>query len=86
MNLRQQLIKDRVDSVAGQLKITVDEAFMRLAHSLVTFKSVLAFEPNDIVDGGQDKQMDVISIEEGADCVPGDRPRPRGRSDLVASV
>ena len=68
MNLRQQIIKDRVDGFAEQLQIDPDEAFLRLAHSLVTGRSVLAFDPLDIVDGGQDKQMDVISIEEGADC------------------
>ncbi len=40
---------------------------MRLAFSLVTGKSVHAFDPIDVVDGGQDKQMDVFTIEEQGD-------------------
>jgi hypothetical protein len=40
---------------------------MRLAFSLVTEKSVHAFDATDVVDGGQDKQMDVFAIEEQAD-------------------
>lgn len=67
MNLRQQIVQNRIDSLADQLKISADKAFMRLVHSLVTGKSIHAFDPNDVVDGGQDKQMDAISIEQVAD-------------------
>jgi hypothetical protein len=64
MNLRQQIIQDRAEALAGQLHLDIDTAFMRLVHSLVTGKSPHAFDPNDVVDGGQDKQMDLITIEE----------------------
>jgi hypothetical protein len=64
MNLRQQIIQDRAEALAGQLQIDIDAAFMRLVHSLVTGKSTHDFDPNDVVDGGQDKQMDLITIEE----------------------
>lgn len=37
---------------------------MRLVHSLVTGKSTHDFDPNDVVDGGQDKRIDLITIEE----------------------
>lgn len=67
MNLRQQIIANRVDELASTLGIEVTEAFMRLGFSLVTGKSVHAFDPSDIVDGGQDKQMDVFAIEEQGD-------------------
>ena len=67
MNLRQQIVQNRIDSLADQLKIGADKAFMRLVHSLVTGKSIHAFDPNDVVDGGQDKQMDAISIEQVVD-------------------
>lgn len=70
MNLRQQIIQDRSEALAARLKIDSDSAFMRLIHTLITGKSIHDFDPNDIVDGGQDKQMDLISIEEdgeGAD-------------------
>lgn len=64
MNLRQQIIQDRTDALAAHLKLDSDGGFMRLVHTLITGKSVHDFELNDIVDGGQDKQMDLISIEE----------------------
>ena len=67
MNIRQQIIADRVDELGSTLGVKADEAFMRLAFSLVTGKSVHAFDPLDVVDGGQDKQMDVFTIEEQGD-------------------
>lgn len=67
MNLRQQIIANRVDELASTLGISDADAFMRLAFSLVTGKSVHDFDPSDIVDGGQDKQMDVFAIEEQGD-------------------
>jgi len=70
MNLRQQIVQDRVEALAQSLQIDPDAAFMRLGFSLVTGKSVHTFDPSDIVDGGQDKQMDIIAVEEdgeGAD-------------------
>jgi len=70
MNLRQQIIHERVEALAQALKVDSDAAFMLLAFSLVTGKSVHTFDPSDMVDGGQDKQMDIIAMEEdgqGAD-------------------
>lgn len=67
MNLRQQIIANRVDELASTLGIEVTDAFMRLAFALVTGRSVHAFDLSDIVDGGQDKQMDVFAIVEQGD-------------------
>jgi len=67
MNLRQQIIAERVEELSSVLGISHDEAFMRLAFSLVTGRSVHAFDPNDVVDGGQDKQMDMFIIDEQGD-------------------
>ena len=67
MNLRQQILHDRTETIAQRLRVGADVAFMRLAFSLVTGKSVHTFDLNDVVDGGQDKQMDVFSIEEDGD-------------------
>ncbi|MGB4067793.1 MAG: AIPR family protein [Nitrospira sp.] len=67
MDLRQQIISNRVDEIASSLRVDASDAFMRLAFSLVTGKSVHAFDATDVVDGGQDKQMDVFMIEEQAD-------------------
>jgi hypothetical protein len=67
MNLRQQIIADRTDALATSLGIRVDEAFMRLGWALVTGKSIHSFDPTDVVDGGQDKQMDVFTIDQQSD-------------------
>jgi hypothetical protein len=47
--------------------IPQDQAFERLVHSLVTGQSVHSLDPTDWVDGSQDKQIDLISIQEEDD-------------------
>lgn len=64
MNIRQQIIVDRVEELASVLSIQSDEAFTRLVFSLVTGKSIHSFDPSDLVDGGQDKQIDLFVIDE----------------------
>ena len=64
MTLRQQIVEDRVDQIALQLGVDHSAAFLRFAHALVTGHSVHSFDETDMVDGGQDKQIDVISIYE----------------------
>ncbi len=65
MTLRQQLIADRVANIESSIGIPPDQAFERLVHSLVTGQSVHSLDPADWVDGSQDKQIDLISIDEG---------------------
>lgn len=67
MTLRQQLIADRVANLEVSIGIPQDQAFERLVHSLVTGQSVHSLDPADWVDGSQDKQIDLISIEEEED-------------------
>ena len=67
MTLRQQLIADRVGNLTASIGIPQDQAFERLVHSLVTGQSVHSLDPADWVDGSQDKQIDLISIEEEDD-------------------
>jgi len=64
MNLRQQIVATEVERLQAALSSDPDHAFLRFAHSLVTGQSVSAFEPDDLVEGGQDKQLDVITIHE----------------------
>jgi AIPR protein len=64
VNLRQQLITDRVDVVAKSLGLPADQAFVRLGHSVITGHSIHAFDPADLVEGGQDKQVDTITIDQ----------------------
>ena len=63
MNLRQQIIQDRIEEIAKKLGVPQDQAFLRLAHNLVTGQSLHAFLEEDLVDGGQDKQIDTITFE-----------------------
>jgi len=67
MTLRQQLIQDRVELLAETLEIPNDQAFERFVHSVITGQSVHSLAPADWVDGGQDKQIDLISLEEDED-------------------
>lgn len=67
MTLRQQLVADRIANLVTSIGIPQDQAFERFVHSLVTGQSVHALDPADWVDGTQDKQIDLISIEEDDD-------------------
>ena len=64
MTLRQQIVEDRIDSAADLLGVDRGVAFLRFSHALVTGQSLHAFDETDIVDGGQDKQIDTIYISE----------------------
>lgn len=59
-SVRQQIVMDEVEEVAALLGIPEDEAFLRFAHQLLTGRSLHAF---DIVDGGQDKHIDAVTID-----------------------
>jgi hypothetical protein len=65
--LREQLLRDRIDSIAKSVTVPVDEAFERLVHAVITGESPHTSNSDDWVDGGQDKQIDIISIEASAD-------------------
>lgn len=67
MNLRQQIVQSNIEQTAKHLKLSEDAAFVRLAHSLITDQSIHSFEESDLVDGGQDKQIDVITIIDESD-------------------
>lgn len=61
-HIRQQIVQERVEDIVEKLEISPDTAFLRLAHSIVTGQSIYDFDDADFVDGGQDKQIDAISI------------------------
>ncbi|MBB5286786.1 hypothetical protein HNQ92_004947 [Rhabdobacter roseus] len=67
MTLRQQIVQDHIDKTAAKLGLTPDQAFLVFGHSLFTDKSIHSFDANDNVDGGQDKQIDAITIEDDSD-------------------
>lgn len=65
--LRQQMLEDRIKNVAGLLGINEDQAFMRVAYALLfnTSYDDPAYD-EDVVDGGDDKQIDIVRIEENS--------------------
>lgn len=67
MTLRQQIIQDHIDKTTVKLGLTADLSFLVFAHSVFTDRSIHSFDQNDNVDGGQDKQIDGISIVDDSD-------------------
>ena len=68
MDLRQQIVEAQVARFGDDLDIPADPAFLRLAHFLLTSQSPHAFDPDDLVDGGGDKQIDIVTITEHPDA------------------
>jgi hypothetical protein len=66
-DLHQQIIKDRLDGIRSHLKVDEDQAMLHLVYSLVSGASVSDLDENDITDGGQDKQIDAIVINQDGD-------------------
>ncbi len=64
MNLRQQIVQERVEKTVQDLSVTEDVAFARFVHTLIVGQSMHAFDPADFVDGGQDKQVDIVTLEQ----------------------
>ncbi len=62
--LQRQLVQDKVESLVSNLGIPESEAFERLVYSLTTGGSAQTPNLDDWVDGGQDKQVDIISVED----------------------
>jgi len=67
MTLRQQIVQDHIDKASSTLGLTPDQAFQVFGHSIFMDKSIHSFSQNDNVDGGQDKQIDVVTIEDNSD-------------------
>jgi hypothetical protein len=64
MTLRQQILQDRVEQIQKSINTDEGQSFLRLVHQLITGTSFFAFDDGDLTDGGQDKQIDIITIEE----------------------
>ena len=65
MDIRQQIVDDLIEKYNNQLNLnSLDKTFQYFGHSIFSDQSIHSFDINDDVDGGQDKQIDCISIEE----------------------
>src|ERR1041384_3394719 len=64
--LRLSIINDRLEEHVQDAGDDPDMAFLRFAYATINHCDYDELQPEDIVDGGQDKQIDVLSIEEDA--------------------
>lgn len=65
MDIREQIVEDQIEKLNENLDLqNVNKAFQIFGHSLFIDNSVHAYDQNDDVDGGQDKQIDNITIEQ----------------------
>lgn len=65
MEIRQQIVEGQIEKVNDHLGLNdPDKAFQIFGHTLFCDQSLHSFDSNDDVDGGQDKQIDCITIEE----------------------
>ena len=62
--IRQTWVEEQTDRYAKELKETEDDAFLYFAASILLACAPSDIEPEDIVDGRQDKQIDFIHVED----------------------
>jgi len=66
--IRQNWISEQTEYLKKELQFKkLDDAFLWLTTSLLLDSSPNEIDPEDIVDGGQDKQIDFIHIEDNQD-------------------
>ena len=62
MPLRLSIINDRLDDCVTASGDDLDVAFTKLANGIIRDTDYEDLPPEDIVDGGEDKQIDVLSL------------------------
>jgi hypothetical protein len=64
MPLRKSIINDRLEECVQSSGDKPDIAFTKLVYSIIQCCDYDELQPEDLVDGGGDKQIDVISLDE----------------------
>ena len=67
IKIRQTWIEEEVEALADELKVKKDEAFLLLSVSFLLDCHSDEIAAEDIVDGGEDKQIDYIHIQDNQD-------------------
>ena len=67
IEIRRTWIVEQTDHYSNTLNVSADEAFLFFTAGLVLDISPEDIDPGDIVDGGQDKHIDLIHIEDNQD-------------------
>src|SRR5688572_2436464 len=63
IKIKQTWIEENIDEIERDFE-SRDEAFMHLAVSLLFDIDTNSVDPEDIIDGGSDKQIDIIRIND----------------------
>lgn len=66
MPLRKSIIDDRLEECCESFGDDRDVAFTKLVHSIIQNCDYDDLQPEDFVEGGEDKQMDALSLDEDA--------------------
>ena len=62
--LSKAMVEDRVEKIAEELGVDTHNAFLRLLFSLVTGQGYDELEPEDLVDGAGEYQIDVLHLDD----------------------
>lgn len=62
--IRRSVVNELIDECMELYGDEPDAAFMRLAYSIIENCGYEDLQPEDVVDGGEDKQMDTLTIDE----------------------
>jgi hypothetical protein len=65
-NISKSMIEDRVEKIAERLQVDNHNAFLRLIFSLVTGLAYEDLEPEDMVNGSGEYQIDILHIDDSS--------------------
>jgi hypothetical protein len=65
--VRRAFLLDKIDKISEEYNLDKSQAFLRLCYSTLFDRDIDDIEPEDIIEGCQDKQMDIIKVIEGED-------------------
>lgn len=65
--LQRAIVREKIDHIAESHGLPPDQAHLRLVFALTTGESYGDLDPEDIVDGGGDRQLDIVTIDDSSD-------------------
>src|SRR5690606_26201126 len=67
LQMRQTWIEEEIEAIANEHSVSLDDAFKSFVYGLLFDVDYDAIQPDEIVDGGSDKQLDIIRIDDDPD-------------------
>ncbi len=65
--IRRTYVQDRIKKISEELKVPESEAFLRFCYSSLFDQDIDDIDDEDIIEGEQEKQIDIIHIDETED-------------------